>query len=142
MNQDLQTAKTLTLIAIIFQALLLVIALISISFFTITSSQTVSIVTYPNGTTHKIISSPTVYITPLEMIFILVIVSIIPILIILLDYYLIYKPISKEKAEEAKTASIVLGIIQLFTGAIIVGILLIVAYVKINDGINRKKYEN
>ncbi len=142
MDPDLQSAKTFTLIAIILQAVLLVFALISISVFTITSSQTVAIIHNPNGTTQRIVSSPTVYINPLTMLFILIAVSIIPVVMIFLDYFLVYKPISKERAEESKTPSLVLGIIQLFTGGIIVGILLIIAYVKINDAINRKKYES
>jgi len=142
MDPDLQSAKTFTLIAIILQAVLLVFALISISVLTITSSQGVSIVTYPNGTTQRIVSSTTVYINPLTMLFILIAVSIIPLIMIFLDYFLVYKPISEERAEESKTPSLVLGIIQLFTGGIIVGILLILAYVKINDAINRKKYES
>jgi len=142
MDPDLQSAKTFTLIAIILQAVLLVFALISISVLTITSSQGVSIVTYPNGTTQRIVSSTTVYINPLTMLFILIAVSIIPIIMIFLDYFLVYKPISEERAEESRTPSLVLGIIQLFTGGIIVGILLILAYVKINDAINRKKYES
>ncbi len=142
MDPDLQSAKTFTLIAIILQAVLLIFALLTVSVFTITSYQGVNIVTYPNGTTQRIVSSPTVYISPLTMLFILIAVSIIPLVMIFLDYFLVYKPISKGIAEESKTPSLVLGIIQLFTGGLIVGILLILAYVKINDAINRKKYES
>ncbi len=142
MDPDLQTAKTFTLIAIILQAVFLIFALLTVSVFTITSYQGVNIVTYPNGTTQRIVSSPTVYINPLTMLFILIAVSIIPLVMIFLDYFLVYKPISEERAEESKIPSLVLGIIQLFTGGIIVGILLILAYVKINDAINRKKYES
>ena len=142
MDPDLQSAKTFTLIAIILQAVLLIFALLTVSVFTITSYQGINIITYPNGTTQRIVSSPTVYINPLTMLFILIAVSIIPLIMIFLDYFLVYKPISEERAEESKTPSLVLGIIQLFTGGLIVGILLILAYVKINDAINRKKYES
>ncbi len=142
MDPNLQTAKTLTLIAIILQAILLAFAILVIMVFTAASYQGVSIVTYPNGTTQRIVSSSSGSISPLSTLLALIIVSIIPLVMIFFDYYFVYKPISKEKAEESRTPSLVLGIIQLFTGGIIVGILLIIAYVKINDAINRKKNEN
>ncbi len=54
---------------------------------------------------------------------------------LLLDYYLVYKPLAQERVRDAETPSIVLGIIQLILGGVIPGILLIIAYVKIRDSL-------
>lgn len=54
---------------------------------------------------------------------------------LLLDYYLVYKPLAQERVYDAETPSIVLGILQLIFAGIIPGILLIIAYVKIRDSI-------
>ena len=58
---------------------------------------------------------------------------------LLLDYYLIYKPLAEERVRSAETPSIVLGIVQLIFAGIIPGILLIIAYVKIRDSINNMR---
>ncbi len=166
MEPGLQTGKNLTLIAIILQLVLVIYGLIGTVSLIYESSHYELITTYPNGTTQITASGSSVYINPHPL---LLLFSLIPVLIILvmifLEYYLVYKPISKEKSEKGKTPSLVLGILgmfQLFTGGIeagidlinihflglaiilyiIVGILLIIAYVKINDAINRKNYEN
>ncbi len=175
MDPNLQTGKKLTLIAIILQVVLVIYGLIGIVFLVsgkiYETSHFECITRYSNGTTQITASSSTVYINPNP---ILLLFFLIPVLIILvmifLEYYLVYKPISKEKSERGKTPSLVLGIVQLFAGGIeagmdlinihllvlaiivlfadgpivyiIVGILLILAYVKINDAINRKKYES
>lgn len=55
------------------------------------------------------------------------------ILWILLDYFLIYKKVKEEKVREAETPALVLGILQLIFGGFIPGILLIVAYVELKD---------
>lgn len=55
---------------------------------------------------------------------------------LLLDYYLIYRPLAEERVRSAETPAIVLGIIQLIFAGIIPGILLIIAYVKIRDSMN------
>ncbi len=114
--------------------------MISILLFGIISLYTTS-VTYPNGTTVKMVSKPVVYINSQEMVVILLIISIIPLILILSDYFLIYRPISEEKLEESSTPALVIGIIQLFTEGLIFGILLILAYLKINDAIHKIRYE-
>jgi len=171
MDPNLQTGKKLTLIAIILQAVLVIYGLIGTVSMVYESSHWELITRYPNGTTQITASGSSVYINPNH---ILIFFSIIPVLILLvmifLEYYLVYKPISKEKSEKGKTPSLVLGIVQLFAGGIeagmdlinihflvlaiivlfaqgpivyiIVGILLILTYVKINDAINRKKNGN
>lgn len=58
---------------------------------------------------------------------------------LLLDYYLIYRPLAEERVRSAETPSIVLGIVQLIFAGVIPGILLIIAYVKIRDSINNMR---
>ncbi len=55
---------------------------------------------------------------------------------LLLDYYLVYKPLAQERVADAETPSLVLGILQLILGGILPGILLIIAYAKIRDSLN------
>ena len=55
---------------------------------------------------------------------------------LLLDYYMVYKPLAQERVADAETSSLVLGILQLIFGGIIPGILLIIAYAKIRDSLN------
>ncbi len=56
-----------------------------------------------------------------------------------LDYFLIYKVLEKGRAKDASTVTLVLGIIQLMTD-LIPGILLILAYTKIQDSIKMELY--
>lgn len=67
------------------------------------------------------------------------IILLIGILWILLDYFLIYKRLATERVKEAETPAIVLGIIQLIFAGLIPGILLIIAYVKIRDSLERSR---
>lgn len=61
------------------------------------------------------------------------------ILWIALDYYLVYRNLgSTSTIASAKTPSIVLGVVQLIFGGVIPGILLIVAYIKIGDSMQRR----
>ncbi len=171
MDLNLQTGKKLTLIAIILQVILIIYWLIGTVSLIYESSHYELITTYPNGTTQITASGSTVYINPHPLLILSFLITVLIILVIIfLEYYLVYKPISKEKSERGKTPSLVLGMIQVFAGGIqagitlinihflglaiimlfadgpivyiIVGILLILAYVKINDAINRKKNEN
>jgi Icc-related predicted phosphoesterase len=55
---------------------------------------------------------------------------------ILLDYFLIYRNLRQPASyQSASTSAIVLGILQLIFGGIVPGILLIIAYIKINDAL-------
>ena len=56
-----------------------------------------------------------------------------------LDYFLIYRVLEKGRAKDASTVTLVLGIIQLLTD-LIPGILLILAYTKIQDSIKMELY--
>ena len=52
-----------------------------------------------------------------------------------LNYFLVYARIKEGRAEMARTPSIVLGVLELLFGGVVPGILLIICYVKINDGL-------
>lgn len=64
-----------------------------------------------------------------------IVLAIIPLVWLLLDYYLIYKPLTEGKASSAETPSLVLAIVQIFTLDFISGILLLIAWIKIRDGL-------
>lgn len=97
MNGDLETARTLALIALIFNVIGFLFALITI------------------------------------------VLAIIPFLWMLLDYFLVYKPLTENSPESAETPALVLGILQILTLDFISGILLVVAWVKVRDGIGKLK---
>jgi hypothetical protein len=131
LDSDASTAKTLTLVAIILQAVFFVIGIfetlaLALLFMSAPSPSTI------NTTVTSSIAVPNV---------IAVILSValaIGILWILLDYFLIYKRLKEERVKEAETPAIVLGVIQLIFGGLIPGILLIVAWIKIKDSVNRQ----
>lgn len=131
LDSDASTAKTLTLVAIILQAVLFVAGLfIIIGLFAFAATSTTI---GPGGTTTTM--APLAGIGLLGAIFAIVLA--IGIIWILLEYFLIYKKLAEEKVAEAETPAIVLGIITLIFGGILTGILLIIAYVKIRDSIAR-----
>lgn len=126
LDPDANTAKTLTLVTIILQALFFVFGLIALvgllAFFAASSSAV------PGSAT------TTVSFTGLGLITAVFSIGFaIGIVWLLLEYFLIYKKLAEEKVAEAETPAIVLGIITLLFGGVITGILLIVAYVKIRD---------
>lgn len=61
---------------------------------------------------------------------------ILPFIFMVLNYVLIYSRIKEGHAEMALTPALVLGILELIFGGVVPGILLIICYVKINDGIS------
>ena len=134
LDSDSSTAKTLTLVAIIFQVVFFVIGIFEVIALVLLFSFRPSVTT-STGTTI------TSHVVPLSGLAIISIVFsfalLIGILWIFLDYFLIYKKLKEERVREAETPSLVLGIIQLIFGGLIPGILLIVAYVKIRDSVHR-----
>ena len=134
LDSDASTAKTLTLVAIIFQVVFFVIGIFEVIALVLLFSFRPSVTT-STGTTI------TSHVVPLSGLAIISIVFsfalLIGILWIFLDYFLIYKKLKEERVREAETPSLVLGIIQLIFGGLIPGILLIVAYVKIRDSVHR-----
>ncbi|MCL5680830.1 MAG: hypothetical protein M1515_02115 [Candidatus Thermoplasmatota archaeon] len=127
LDSDASTAKTLVLVAIIFQAIFFVIGIFEVialaAFLTLTTvpptSSTLSLGAF--GIITVVFSAALA----------------IGILWIVLDYFLIYKRLKEERVREAETPALVLGIIQLIFGGLIPGILLIIAYVKIRDSLHR-----
>lgn len=96
MDSDLETAKTLALVAIILDLLGLLFSLLFL---------------------------------PL---------AILPFIFILLNYFLIYKPLSEGRGRDAETPALVLGILQIIPfGGVIPGILLLISWVKIRDSMGR-----
>ena len=140
LDSDASTAKTLTLVAIVLQLIFFAIGVVAIfgllTFLSIAHVTT----TTSNGT---YISYPT---SPLFGLGIAAVVFSIFFLIglvwILLDYFLVYKKLVSEKIREAEMPSLVLGIVQLIFGGVISGILLIIAYVKIRDSLERSGKES
>lgn len=61
---------------------------------------------------------------------------------IVLDYLLILKPIDQENLEKAESNALVLGLIQLFLGGVIPGILIIFSYMKIRDSLRNMRMQN
>lgn len=54
---------------------------------------------------------------------------------IVLNYLLVYRPISEMRYEESRNPCLALGILELFFGGFIPGILLLVAHSKLGDAI-------
>ena len=61
---------------------------------------------------------------------------------IVLDYLLILKPIDQENLEKAESNALVLGLVQLFLGGVIPGILIIFGYMKVRDSLRYKRMQN
>ncbi len=60
---------------------------------------------------------------------------------IMLDYFLVYRRLLEENIRPAQDSSLILGIIQLIFGGIVPGILLIIAYTQLNNSSNRREYQ-
>jgi uncharacterized BrkB/YihY/UPF0761 family membrane protein len=60
---------------------------------------------------------------------------ILPLIFMILNYVFVYSRLKENHPDLAQTPALALGIIELIFGGIIPGILLIICYVKINDGI-------
>jgi|YelNatPaOPRAMG01_1025707.scaffolds.fasta_scaffold10387_4 uncharacterized membrane protein len=61
--------------------------------------------------------------------------AVLPFILMFLDYVFIYKPLADGNAVGAEVPSLLLGILQLFVGGVLSGIILIIAWVKIRDSI-------
>ena len=131
LDSDASTAKTLTLVVIILQAVFFVIGIFEVIAL-IAFLMVVPTVTPTNAI-------PSLDVSGIIAIVFSAVLAI-GILWIVLDYFLVYKRLKEEKVREAKTPTLVLGIIQLIFGGLIPGILLIVAYVKIKDSLNRQNF--
>ena len=140
LDSDASTAKTLTLVAIVLQLIFFAIGVV-ITFSLLTFFAIARVTTTTSTGTH--ISYPT---SPLFGLGIAAVVFsiffVIGLVWILLDYFLVYKKLLLEKIREAEMPSLVLGIVQQIFGGVISGILLIIAYVKIRDSLERSLKES
>lgn len=132
LDSDAESAKTLTLVALILQVVFFAIALVVILVFSVfavsaSSSAGTGVVTTTSFAVSGILAA------------FLSIFAGVGILWIILDYLLIYKPLSEENVQRAETPALVLSILQIIFGGIITGILLLVAYIKIKDSLNSQK---
>ena len=115
LDNDASTAKTLTLVAIILQLIFTLIGIIEV----------------------VLLVSAAAALGFAVFLLVLPILLSIGIFWVLLDYFLVYRRLRLGMVKEAKTPSLVLGLVQLILGGFIPGILLIIAYVKIKDSLQR-----
>lgn len=136
LDSDASTAKTLTLVAIILQTVFLAFGLFIVFFFLLYTSL-LTFNTFGNGTAVRAVAPPLIGIGFLVIILAFSFGT--GIIWILLDYFLIYRKLADERVEEAETPCLVLSIVQLVLGGVLAGVLLIIAYVKIKDSVNKRK---
>ncbi len=126
LDYDASTAKSLVLAAMILGVIFFAMGLIGVAVlltFLYTAGQL--------GAS----SPPPVAISASFLGIIVLIFFPIAIVWVLLDFFLIYKPISRGKISSAEDPALILGIIQIAVGGFITGVLLIIAWVKIRDSI-------
>lgn len=122
-----ESAKTLTLVAIIIEAVFSL--LLTVYFLVIL------------GLTAAVSSGPGFPGLGLAFLFIIgLIFGLIGLLWVLLDYFLVYKRILEENIASARDTSLILGIIQLILGGVVPGILLIVAYTQLSNSMSRSEF--
>lgn len=61
--------------------------------------------------------------------------AVLPFILMFLDYFLVYKPLVNGDARRAEVPTLLMGILQLFIGGVLSGIILLIAWVKIRDSI-------
>lgn len=132
LDRDAESAKTLVLVAIILQIIFFAIGVFVILFATI-AAFSFNTVSGTGVTTTSTFNVAGLFAAIFGVIFAIGIIW------ILLDYFLIYKPIAEERVDRAETPALVLAIIQLIFGGIITGILLLVAWIKIKDSVRYGK---
>lgn len=125
LDSDAESAKTLTLVAIILQAIFLFVGIaivIGVLAFAFTSSTS----GIPGMGAQALVG------------IIFGAIFLVGILWIVLDYVFIYAPLSRGEVARTEGPALALSIIQLVFGGIITGILLIIAWVKIKDSVRNQ----
>ena len=128
-DSDSDSAKTLTLVAIILQIVFLIAGVAIIA-----SVLAIGFNSIPNGT-----SPGTSFVASEIISLVFGVIFLIGALWIILDYVLIYAPLSRDEVSRAESPALVLAILQLIFGGIITGILLLVAWVKIKDSLRNSR---
>jgi hypothetical protein len=136
LDSDAETAKTLTLVALILQAVIFVLGLFILLFFLVVFIGTTT-TSSSGGTVTTVTTSAPVFLGAFGGVLAIIFSG--GLLWLLLDYFLVYRKLAEERVKEAETPSLVLGILQLLFGGIIPGILLIIAYVKIKDSASNRR---
>lgn len=134
LDSDAESARTLVLVAIILQVVFVLIGVITIA-FVITLVSRLGPITPTPGVSPGF--------NPANVIALVFgILFLVGIIWILLDYFLVYKPLGEERVGDTESASLVLSILQILFGGVIPGILMLIAYVKIKDSVRRRERTN
>lgn len=125
LDSDAESARTLTLVAIILQVIFLFVGVALIG-----GVLALAFTSTPSGVPANFM--PSIFVLVFGAIFL------VGILWIVLDYVLIYAPLGRGEVTRAEGPALALSIIQLVFGGIITGILLIIAWVKIKDSVRNQ----
>ncbi len=123
-RSDLDSARTLAVVALILEIAFLAIGVIILLVVLVGG-----VFTFTPGAGQ--VATPMVAFAPILFFFALA--GILGVLWILLTYLLVYVPLREGQVERALTPTLVIAILTLIFGGLIPGILLIVAYVKAKD---------
>lgn len=138
LDSDAESARTLTLVALILQILFVgIFGIIFLALGALTAS-TISTLS-SNG---AVTVSPGFMFGTGIFFFFFAFFAIIGILWIFLDYFLIYKPLSNGQVHRTETSALVLSILQIFFGGVLPGILLLIAWIKIRDSLRFQHNRN
>jgi hypothetical protein len=133
-KSDIDTAKTLTLVAMVFQVIFLAIGILLFMFLLAVTVMTVG----PSPYMQPIDRVSTFQEQQLQMVaFVPLLIfmgfGILPLIFLLLTYFLVYVRLREGRVEKALAPALILGILNVILGGLISGILLIIAYVKAKD---------
>ena len=125
-NYDASTARTLVLAAIILGVIFFAIGMIAVILlvFLLAASQPGAGLFPPAAISASFLGIVILLLFPMEIVW------------VLLDFFLIYVPLTRGKLASAEEPALILGIIQIAVGGIVTGILLIIAWIKIHDSIS------
>lgn len=127
---DLETARTLTLIAMIFQLLSTILGVFFLFLFLLFLGLSRPLPTMLQALGAVQLQVPLLFLIPLVL---LMGLGFIPLVLLVLTHFLVYKRLSEDSVGRALGPALGLGIASLVLGGIISGILLIVAYLKAKD---------
>jgi hypothetical protein len=127
---DLDTARTLTLIAMIFQLLSTILGVFFLFLFFLLLGLSRPLPAMFQAVATVQLQVPLLFLVPLVF---LTGLGFIPLVLLVLTYFLVYRRLSEDRVGRALGPALGIAIASLVLGGIISGILLIVAYVKAKD---------